>query len=75
MTERNIPELLNSLNKAIDIQNIEVAALKEQKEQSLKCIDMFCDLILSTNWYKSDSIRLEDIDIQLIKDTKSILNM
>ena len=75
MTERNIPELLNSLNKAIDIQKIEVAALKEQKEQSLKCIDMFCDLILSANWYMSDSIRLVDIDIQLIKDTKSILNM
>ena len=74
MTE-DITELLNSLNKAIDIQNIEVAALKEQKEQSLKCIDMFCELILSANWYKSDSIRLEDIDIQLIKDTKSILNM
>ena len=74
MTE-DITELLNSLNKAIDIQNIEVAALKEQKEHSLKCIDMFCDLILSANWYKSDSIRLEDIDIQLIKDTKSILSM
>lgn len=74
MTE-NITELLNSLNKAIDIQNIEVAALKEQKEQSLKCISMFCDLILSANWYKSDSIRLVDIDIQLIKDTKSILSM
>lgn len=74
MTE-DITELLNSLNKAIDIQKIEVAALKEQKEQSLKCIDMFCDLILSANWYKSDSIRLVDIDIQLIKDTKSILNM
>ena len=74
MTE-DITELLNSLNKAIDIQNIEVAALKEQKEHSLKCIDMFCGLILSANWYKSDSIRLEDIDIQLIKDTKSILSM
>ena len=74
MTE-DITELLNSLNKAIGIQNIEVAALKEQKEQSLKCIDMFCGLILSANWYKSDSIRLEDIDIQLIKDTKSILSM
>ena len=74
MTE-DITELLNSLNKAIDIQNIEVAALKEQKEQSLKCISMFYDLILSANWYKSDSIRLDDIDIQLIKDTKSILNM
>lgn len=40
MTE-DITELLNSLNKAIDIQKIEVAALKEKKEQSLKCIDMF----------------------------------
>lgn len=82
MTEDNFSDLFFSVknmyeNKLKIIDNLEsqVRVLTEQKEQADKCLKMVCELILSANWYKSDNIRLEDIDIQLLKDTRSILNM
>ena len=70
--------LKNLYDQKLDkIESLEsqIRTLTEQKEQSEKCLNMFCNLIISAKWYQADSIRLDDIDIQLIKDTKSILNM
>lgn len=70
--------LKNLYDQKLDkIESLEsqIRTLTEQKEQSKKCLDMICNLIISAKWYQADNIRLSDIDIQLIKDTKSILNM
>ena len=78
----NITDLLYTIKnmhesnlQKIDNLESQIMTLTEQKEQSEKCIKMFCDLILSAKWYQADSIRVEDIDLELIKDTRSILQM